>query len=193
MTRLTKSDYFAAALDQLSEQGSESLTTAAMVARLGVTKGSFYHHFDGLDDFVGQLLAYWEADAEAALTVRSRVDRDPRRRLAQTVSHAVELPHAVEAAVRAWGRDRCDVAAAVERVDQRRERTLTTAVSAFGVDRAHARSLARVILHVMIGTQQRESPVDLPQLERALAECTRLVALELDVRSAHRIRPIVSA
>jgi AcrR family transcriptional regulator len=51
-------DYFHAALDILTDFGPESLTAARLCERLNVTKGSFYHHFQGMDDFV-ESLAVW--------------------------------------------------------------------------------------------------------------------------------------
>ena len=59
---LSRSAYFDVALELLAEGGHDGLTIAALCARLGVTKGSFYHHFRDLCAFTDALLAYWEAE-----------------------------------------------------------------------------------------------------------------------------------
>jgi AcrR family transcriptional regulator len=190
MARLVAQDYFRAALGVLADQGNEALTIAAVCDALAVTKGSFYHHFGALHGFVEQLLPHWEGLPSSRLAGRSRLPADPRRRLAQLIEVAVELPHATETAMRAWGRHQPDVALAVERVDRRRERHLAEAIAAVGVDRPTARTHARVVLDVIIGAQQRENPVDPHRLRQVLDECTRLIALAANPRLAHRVAVI---
>jgi AcrR family transcriptional regulator len=173
MARLVAQDYFRAALTVLADQGSEALTITAVCGTLGVTKGSFYHHFGSLAGFVEQLLPYWESQRSSRLAGRTRPPPDPRRRLGALVDLVVDLPHATEAAMRAWGWRQPDIAAALERVDRRRERHLTEVIAAVGVQRPDARTHARIMLDVLIGTQQREDPVDARRLRQVLVECTR--------------------
>ena len=58
-TRLTKDEWLAQALDTLSKRGKSRLTIDSLVAKLGVTKGSFYWHFENRADFIQQLMEYW--------------------------------------------------------------------------------------------------------------------------------------
>jgi AcrR family transcriptional regulator len=188
--RLSAPDYFRAALDVLGEAGSDGLTIAALCARLKVTKGSFYHHFLGMPDFVDELLTFWEAEHSDRVVAAPRTERDPRRRLDSLAAVAMELPHDSEAALRAWGRSRADVAEAVGRVDKRRERQLTDTIAALGVDRVRARTLARLALNLLIGGQQRDSPVDVRRLRLTMEDYLALVHGELDgaVRSRRGAR-----
>ncbi len=190
MARLVAQDYFRAALTVLADQGSEALTITAVCDALGVTKGSFYHHFGSVAGFVEELLPYWESLRSSRLAGRTRAPQDPRRRLVALVDLVVDLPHAAEAAMRAWGWRQPDIAAAVERVDRRRERHLAEVIAAVGVERSQARLHARVMLDVVIGTQQREDPVDARRLRHLLDECTRLVALSAQPSLARRVRVI---
>lgn len=190
MARLVAQDYFREALEVLADQGSEALTIAAVCDALSVTKGSFYHHFGSLSGFVDQLLPYWENLRSSRLVVRSRPPQDPRQKLGALIEVAIALPHATEAAMRAWGWRRPDVALAVERVDARRERQVTGMIAAVGIDRATARTVSRIMLDVVISAQQRESPVDAYRLRKTLEECSRLVALEVNPRLAQRVAAI---
>jgi AcrR family transcriptional regulator len=178
--RLTADDYFREALAVLGEYGSEAMTIAVLCERLSVTKGSFYHHFGGVPGFVGQLLAYWEREHSERLIAISKAQPDPTLRIVTLTDIAVGLPHASEAAIRAWGRSSIEVAEATARVDKRRERHLVDAVAALGIDRPRARLLTRIAMNVLIGVQQRENPVDLRRLRQMLEELHRLIFLEAD-------------
>ncbi|MDT7665365.1 MAG: hypothetical protein QOD04_4921, partial [Pseudonocardiales bacterium] len=82
---------------------------------------------------------------------------------------AAGLPHEAEAALRAWGRSNAEVRAVVERVDQERERHLTESLQLFGLAEDRARLRARTAIAILVGTQQREYPVDVEGL-RAMLE-----------------------
>ena len=120
--RRSAEHYFGEALALLGEQGSQALTIAALCERLQVTKGSFYHHFGGMPSFVDALLAYWEQEHSERLIALNRAQPDATLRITSLTDMGVNLPHASESAIRAWGRSNPDVAAVVERVDKRRER-----------------------------------------------------------------------
>lgn len=179
MERLAADDYFEAALAVLGEAGSEALTINALCQRLGITKGSFYHHFGGMPAFVTALLEYWEREYSDRLVDASRAITDADARVDALREVAVHLPHATEAALRAWGTSHPEVAATVERVDKRRERHLTDAVAAAGVARPRARVLGRMGMTLLVGVQAREQrPVDLRKVRQVFDELKKLIYLE---------------
>jgi AcrR family transcriptional regulator len=185
--RLTPEDYFREALGVLGEFGSDALTIAILCERLEVTKGSFYHHFGGMPGFVSQLLEYWEREHSDRLIKISKAQPDPTLRILTLTEMGVGLPHASEAAIRAWGRSSPEVADATTRVDRRRERHLVDAVSALGIDRQRARLLARIGLNVLVGVQQREHPVDLKRLRQMFEELNKLIFVEADPELLERL------
>lgn len=187
MERLSPEDYFREALAVLGEFGSEALTIAVLCDRLDVTKGSFYHHFGAMPVFVSQLLTYWEREHSERLIRLSKAQPDPTLRILTLTDIGVGLPHASEAAIRAWGRSNPEVAEATARVDRRRERHLVDAVCALGVDRPHARVLARIGLNLLVGVQQREQPVDLKRLRQMFEEVNKLIFLEADPELVERL------
>jgi AcrR family transcriptional regulator len=185
--RLTADDYFREALGVLGEQGSDGMTIASLCERLDVTKGSFYHHFGGMPGFVEQLLAYWEREHSERLIAISKAQPDPSLRITTLTEMAVNLPHASESAIRAWGRSNADVADVIARVDKRRERHIVDAIAALGVDRARARLLARIAMNLLVGIQQREVPPDLKRLRQMFEEITKLIFLEADPELVERV------
>lgn len=170
MARANRTAYLECALDVLAESGSEGLTIAELCGRLGVTKGSFYHHFAGMPELVTALLAFWEQDRTQRLISASDAEPDPKARAALLTEIALRLPHAAEAALRAWGRGNPEVRAVVERVDRARERHLAESMRLFGLSAERAELRARIAMAVLVGTQQREHPVDIERLRAMLAE-----------------------
>jgi AcrR family transcriptional regulator len=94
--RLGRNDYFEAGLQLLAEGGAKIVTIGNLCHRLGVTKGSFYHHFESGPEFMRALLLYWESAygrqlAEAALAVEDPLARiDVLKRLAADLNHDAE-------------------------------------------------------------------------------------------------------
>ena len=159
VSTLTRDDYLAAGLDLLADGGEAAVTIAALCGRLGVTKGSFYHHFAGVEVFHEALLAFWE-DGTARAIETARAVTDSRKRLAVLKELAVAAHHEAEGAIRAWGRSYEPAAAVVRRVDSAREANLVESFRAIGLPPARARRLARLGLATLIGTQHMEHPVD---------------------------------
>jgi len=58
--RLEPGDWERAALDAMARNGLASVSIPRLAERLGVTKGSFYWHFDGLESLLAAALARWE-------------------------------------------------------------------------------------------------------------------------------------
>lgn len=188
MERLNVEDYYREAFDVLGESGSEALTINVLCERLQVTKGSFYHHFGGMPAFVEALLLFWESEHSDRLIAISKAQPDPTLRMATLVDIAVALPHATEAAIRAWARSNAEVSTVTVRVDRRRERHITDAIVALGLDRPPARLLARMTMNLLVGAQQREPSVDTKRLRQSLEEFQKLVFLEADPKLVARLR-----
>ncbi len=84
--RLSRDDWIGAALEALSTDGLGAVAVEPLARRLGVTKGSFYWHFENLDALVGAALERWAvSDTAEVLAALERID-DPRDRLAQLMS-----------------------------------------------------------------------------------------------------------
>ena len=57
--RLTRQDWINAALQLLSEAGIGAVSVEQLATSLGITRGSFYHHFTDREDLLRALLEYW--------------------------------------------------------------------------------------------------------------------------------------
>ena len=167
---LSRADYCTSALDLLAESGPDGLTIAALCARLGVTKGSFYHHFRDLSAFTDALLAYWEAEHATRLITISESVPDPVDRMDLLKNIAVGLPHGAEAALRAWSWSDAAVATTQQRIDAARLAHITHAGEEAGLDPARARLMAKLSLSVLIGMQQLERPTGAAAMDEVFTE-----------------------
>ena len=161
----SRREYFEAALKVLAERGFTGLNVGALCRELGVTSGSFYHHFGGWPEFVAQLLDHWE----------SRQVLGPPADFAALMDRTLGLPHEAEAAIRAWARNDETVRAVQKRVDDARVRTVGKAVEGLVGDRALARTLTSLGMAMLVGHQQLASAGEHGELTELLAEYTRLV------------------
>lgn len=58
--RFSRESWLEKALEVLTREGESRLRVDSICAAIGVTKGSFYWHFKGRDDFLEALFDYWE-------------------------------------------------------------------------------------------------------------------------------------
>ncbi len=134
-----------------------------------MTKGSFYHHFSGIDAFVDALLQAWEASF-AGILERS-TGSDPLRQAEATLAVMAGLPHETEAALRAWALSNASVAAAVRRQDRAREQWTQGWLSQLVDDPERCRVLGFMGLSMIAGMQQR--PLDRELILEASVEFLR--------------------
>lgn len=167
--RLTRDDYFAAAMSILAEDGVAGLTTTRLCERLGVTRGSLYHHFESGPAFQEALIAHWEQELVPA--VLAAVDAtEPTERIDLLQHLALHGDHEASTAIRAWAHTNPTVAAAVRRVDRANEAALTRAFVDVGIEAARAETLARIGYSALIAAQQLDDEIDHDRLHAVLAE-----------------------
>jgi AcrR family transcriptional regulator len=164
VTVTNREGFFTAAMALLAREGRAGLRLATLCRDVGVTSGSFYHHFGGWDGFVDALLAHWEAVDTHRLAELAAREPDPEGRLDVLKHLALTFPHEAETAIRAWAHGDERVAAVQARVDEHRRAVVAEALVAAGVDADRADRLADLALAVLIGRQQRLGPTDVGEL-----------------------------
>jgi len=157
---LGKQDYFDAGMELLARGGVRSVTIARLCAALEVTKGSFYHHFRGVDDYTSQLLTHWATERERQVLVAADAISDPMLRLDALREFGVALHHEAEVAIRAWSRTDAAAWSVREKVDAAREHTVAEAYREIGVPPEVAQMLGRLGVAVLVGSQHRREVTD---------------------------------
>jgi AcrR family transcriptional regulator len=103
-SRLSAEDWLTGGLQLLADEGLAGVKVDALAGRLGVTKGSFYWHFETLPAFLVAMVDYYCAWREAGIqSFPDTAPADPRERLAflmQEISDPATWN--LERAIRAW-------------------------------------------------------------------------------------------
>ncbi len=173
----TAADWEEAALDCIADGGIRAVAVPALATALGVTKGSFYWHFDGL-----------EALLEAAMKRFEMLDAQTMEQLAQTADPALRLRAAFAEAMEATRAQSLYVAlsASVERsvtnvlrrVSRKRIRFLREVFLELGLteSEAHDRALLTYSAYLGVLHLRRQSTEGLrtpSELEAYLAHAGR--------------------
>ncbi|HMA36907.1 MAG TPA: TetR/AcrR family transcriptional regulator [Chloroflexia bacterium] len=155
----SQGDWLAAGLHVLVAVGAEGLTVDGLCRRLGVTKGSFYHHFANHHAYTEALLAYWEQEHTLTIIRLSEQAPDPAARLAQLTRLVAAAAPELEIAIRAWALRDPFVRAYQARIDRLRLAYLQEVCLPLARDPEHAAVLARLLYSVYIGAHQMVPPL----------------------------------
>jgi len=163
-------------LEALRKGGVAAVRVERLAGGVGVTKGSFYHHFRDRGALLEALLDYWsremtDAEFERIQTLRGGLTA---RLLALAEDVLEKGMGRYDPAIRAWARHDRKVAAAVAQVDRRRVKALAGFFEEGGFGAAEARIRARTFYTFLLGEPQVRAPVresgELEKMVRILAE-----------------------
>lgn len=137
-----------AAIDVLREQGIDGVRIEVLAKQLGVTKGSFYWHFENRDALLTAMLADWRR--QATLGVIERIEAQDgsakdRLRLLMQVPFQIKSDGGgqIELSIRLWARRDPRARSALQEVDELRLRYIAGLLRQIGLpaDRADARAI----------------------------------------------------
>ncbi|MDP9056198.1 MAG: TetR/AcrR family transcriptional regulator [Pseudomonadota bacterium] len=137
-----------AATDVLGDQGIDGVRVEALAKQLGVTKGSFYWHFENRDALLAAVLADWRR--RATLGVIERIEAqdgsaENRLRLLMLVPFQLKSDGGgqVELSIRLWARRDPRARSALQEVDELRLRYIASLLREIGfpAERADARAI----------------------------------------------------
>lgn len=172
VTRRSREDWTAAAVDALAEGGVAAVAVEPLAARLGATKGSAYWHFRNRDDLLRGALERWETDYTEAVIAKVDAQPDPEARLRVLFTTALRPSSgsAVDAALLA-SPDHPVVAPILRRVTERRLNYLTSLYADLGFAETAANHRAVLAYTTYLGTLQlrRAQPKQLPRSAPARA------------------------
>ena len=155
---LSRDDYFEVALQVLAESGFPALSASALCDRMGITRGSFYHHFESFDEFIDGLLSQWEHQVYTGeLRGGSFAVDDLAARFEIQSQRALSLPHGAEIALRAWATVNSRVADSQRRIDQLRHEVIVRSLIEQGVPSAVAEVHADIAVNAFVGAQMKRA------------------------------------
>ncbi len=148
---LTPDDWLNLALDELKNHGYSALKAQPMARKLKVTRGSFYHHFDSLEDFHIAIIGHWAKCTSSSIIQAAQEAKDPHQALDELLQKTLRSGEKLERAIRSWSTVQDFVAKAVENVDQERIKTAEMLLIEGGVPKSTAAARAKLLYWAAIG------------------------------------------
>ena len=146
--RLTRNAWLVLALDVLRNEGIQGVRVERLARDLGVTKGSFYWHFEDRDDLRQSILNFWsEQYTDVIVENREFLDMAPAEGLWAAVIRVREKGlDKYELAVRAWAEHDANVTAVVKAVYKKRAAFLKGFFERIGFQDTEADARTRLML-----------------------------------------------
>jgi AcrR family transcriptional regulator len=150
----TKNTWFEEGLKIIEGKGPGMLSIDTLTQQTGKTKGSFYHHFKNREQYIKNLLDYYEKiSTQEVIDVISDTG-DPRERLKRLTKLTFQLSSRIELAIRAWALYDPMVRRFQDRLDRRRIEYLNELHRASGMDAVKAKNRSGRDYSLFIGLQQ---------------------------------------
>jgi AcrR family transcriptional regulator len=159
---LNREDWLNAGQATLRDEGLRALKLRPLTASLGVSTGSFYHHFSDFDAYLDALADHYAGGGltDTLQDIRGSAPTPIRRiLLASDLALSQDLPR-LAMAMRAWGRSHDGARASVEKVDALLTRFFADCLEEMGLEPLPA--LARAWLLVASATSDMPPPTGLP-------------------------------
>lgn len=152
--QLQRFDWLLKALEIFVAEGIEAVRITRLAKDLGVTRGSFYWHFENREDLIDALVTYWKQKNTAAIT--GSVDQaesltDGIFRFFETCIDAALFDPRLDLALREWARRSEAIRAQLDEEDNARIESLRQFFMRFDYDMPLALIRARVLYYSQIG------------------------------------------
>jgi len=154
MRKLVKTDWLKEGLKILSASGYQKITIDNLCTSLKITKGSFYHHFKNIENYIEELMKYWQNEDTLELIRKTEQSGTLNEKQKLINDLALSVPHIAEQAIRAWSFSNAIVRHYLQQVDTARLQYLTDLNIQERMDSSEARIHALLGYATMIGVQQ---------------------------------------
>ena len=161
MKQLGTKDWLSAGFDILEKDGFTKVTIENLCGALNVTKGSFYHHFEHMGDYIVALMDYWLN--ENTLKIIQNVEHSQPDKNAAMLRMVAILRHRLELHIRAWSFSNPYVREVVAKADKLRLDYLTGLMLQTGLDCQSSSEQAMLNIALMVGVQNLDP--DMPSDE----------------------------
>ena len=156
---LSREAWVRAASNLIAQEGVKAVAVEPMALALGVTKGSFYWHFQNRDELIQAALEAWEQDQSADVTTRYSGITDSRRRLRVQLFAAFEdMENGKLFAALAGSGEDPRVQPYLRRATERRLAFGMDAFQALGLSEAEARERALFAYAAYVATSSCSGP-----------------------------------
>lgn len=151
-TRLDRSDWLDAALDALYEEGEAGVRVEPLARRLGVTKGSFYHHFRDRGELLSAMIDRWRAVQEAYVRDFARSQtQSAAGRVDEVLAFTQAKDSRHDVGMRAWALHHAGARRALQAIDRLRLDFVEELFVDLGFAADEAKLRARLLYFYQVG------------------------------------------
>lgn len=169
MTQLSREDWLQHGLQTAAEAGIDALRIDALCRGLGVTKGSFYHHFKNHRAYLEAILQHWEDEYTSRFIEYSAEGTTVEEKIARLNDLVMESFGDYETHIRTWALADPLAREFQERVDKRRIEYLTELYRTLLQDDARAQAMAHLVYTTLIGSASVIPPLTKGQFANMMA------------------------
>ena len=174
--QLSAKDWLDQGLKALAQHGFTALKAEPLAKAMGVSRGSFYWHFNNVEAFHAAVLKHWRevaaeqiiADVEAAAGNHNPLPLLLRRVFGERL--------ALENAVRSWATVDPAARAAVQAIDRRRLAYIESLFRASGLSPDVACARAQILYWAFLGFARSDKPLPRAQQRAVLDEMLRMAS-----------------
>ncbi|BDT90910.1 MULTISPECIES: TetR/AcrR family transcriptional regulator [Nocardia] len=169
--RLSYEAWVDGALTLLAREGVSAIRIPRLCQELGVTKGSFYWHFDDIEQLMAAMADRWTARQSEIIRALGAIASVPvEQRIADMAANLIDQgTWATEATVREWARSDEKVAETVRALDRQIFETVRKAMLELGFTPDGARLRAGAMVYLGIGFIHGRDSLPAPTAEDARA------------------------
>jgi len=152
MTTLSKQDWIEAAMQSLVEEGVSKLSIVKLAKRLKVTRGSFYYHFNSLNDLIDAMVKAWESDVIDKGFAMARASADTaNQEVRLLIEFVTRLTDRKDLVFRQWAAQNERVRQHMERLDTKRLAIMTELFQRLAGSREKGEAYANIAFYGYIG------------------------------------------
>ena len=174
--QLSAKDWLDQGLKTLAERGFTALKAEPLAKALGVSRGSFYWHFDDIGAFHAAILRHWREVAAEQIIANLEAASDHDDPVALLLRQAFGGRLALENAVRSWATHDPIARDAVQAIDRRRLTYVAKLLRASGLSPSVARARAQVLYWAFLGFALSDRPLSKARQQAVLDEMLRMAA-----------------
>ena len=180
MAQVSQQDWISAGLNQLRSEGPMAISGEKLARRLDVTRGSFYHPFRNMDEYVEKLMAAWEsAHTYDPLQQVHASAKDTAAEMSLLLEAAWNADADLEIAVRQWAFSNDRVRQGVEKVDATRLGHLRHLYGKLVGDTEKGNKFALIAYYGLLGAMHAWPRPGRDELRRLILEIQALLLTEL--------------
>lgn len=146
----SRTSWLLAGQDLLRDGGFQAVKLTALSERTGLTTGSFYHHFSGMAEYLGELASYFGGEQPRVVVARlSSLPPEERLQRMEKLSVGLHMG-ALHRAMRDWATCNARAATAVREADHVLLEFIRDAFADLGMDTRGAELRAEVVYALAI-------------------------------------------